>query len=332
MADQQHLPHQLPAAAAPQSRTAARSWSARVLSLLPFLLLLLAAGLIASQVRRPAALLTTWVPWIEIATIAVSMTPIVMLGGIDLSVGSAFALTASVFAFCLQTGTGTLPAIAIAVMAGTACGSLNGTLIARGSPPLLVTLASMALFRGLTMSLFGGERILVEQSFQLPGLLQLRPQYYLLLLVLAALQIIVHHRVLGRWILATGENRTAARIAGVPDRRVDLLCYATCGFVVGLVAVLNVMQHNVAVPDAGLGMELQAIACIIVGGTVITGGRGRISGTLLGAAVVSSLDIALNFLSTRFPVISLESRMIVTGILLIGIAVSTQKTAGTHPE
>ncbi len=332
MADQQHHSSRTYPATAEQISTAGRAWPGRFLSRLPLLLLLLAAALISVQVRRPAALLTTWLPWIEVATIAVGMTPIVILGGIDLSVGSCFAFAASVFAFCLQSGTGMLPAVLTAVATATVCGGLNGLLIARGSPPLLVTLATMAVFRGLTLSLFGGERILVRDVSQFPSLLQLSPQYDLLLLVFLMLQVIVHRCTAGHWISAVGENRTAARIAGIPDRRVDLYCYTGCGFVVGLVAVLNVMHHNVAIPDAGTGRELQAIACIIVGGTLITGGRGRISGTLLGAAVVSSLDIALNFLSTRFPVISLESRMIVTGILLIGIAISTQITAGMQSE
>lgn len=294
--------------------------------LVPILLLICSAGIIVSQVHRPVILLKTWLPWIDVGCLAITMTPVIMMGGIDLSVASQVALHSVVFGRCLQAGWSLFPAISCTLCVAMSCGFVNGGLVARGRPSLLVTLATMALYRGFAMSLAGAEPIRLATPILGPHHL---PVQYLVFAGLAFFAwLLVHRTTAGRWILAVGENRTAARICGVPDRRLDVLAWTTCGLTAGLVAVMNVLQHNVAIPDSALGAELQAIACVIVGGTLITGGRGGMTGTLLGIAVVSTLDIALQFLSTRFPLISVESRMIVTGILLISVAVSTQNFAG----
>ncbi|MFZ9090838.1 MAG: ABC transporter permease [Planctomycetaceae bacterium] len=294
--------------------------------LVPILLLICSAGIIASQVHRPVILLKTWLPWIDVGCLAIAMTPVIMMGGIDLSVASQVALHCVGFGLCLQAGWSLFPAISCTLCVAVFCGFVNGGLVARGRPSLLVTLATMALYRGFAMSFAGAEPVRLATPVSDPDHL---PVQYIAFAGLAFFAwLLVHRTTAGRWILAVGENRTAARISGVPDRRLDVLAWTTCGLTAGLVAVMNVLQHNVAIPDSALGAELQAIACVIVGGTLITGGRGGMTGTLLGIAVVSTLDIALQFLSTRFPLISVESRMIVTGILLISVAVSTQNFAG----
>jgi len=301
---------------------------------LPWLLLLVSVALVCTQVERPRLLLNVWVPWAEVGCMALIMTPIVLVGGIDLSVGAIVALCGIVMGVLIQDFGWTATAATIAALStGTAAGALNGTLITMGISPLVTTLATMAFFRGLAMTISSADSVkdfpelFLEQSIQFG----IPTQFFLLAIVLIASGGIVHFTVFGRWLYAIGDNRIAARFAAVPVRRVDLCLYTACGVVAALVAILNAMRHNVAIPNAHVGMELQAIACIVVGGTLITGGHGSILRTLLGLAIISNLDIALGFLSSRVQFVNSESRLIVIGTLLIAVAVWTERTQGA-PE
>lgn len=300
---------------------------------LPWCLLLVSLLLVTSQVQRPRVLLGVWVPWAEIGCLALVMTPVVLLGGIDLSVGSTVALSGVVLGLLTERlGAPLLLAMPLTLLVGTVAGAANAALVVIGISPLVATLATMAFYRGLAMSLSSAERITLSVADDAPlagatvGGIPL--QYGLLLALFGVLTILVHRTIWGRWIFAIGDNRTAAKFAAVPERTVDCWAYTACGAVAAMVAVLEVLRHNVAMPDAHVGMELQAIACIVVGGTLITGGRGSVPKTLLGLAVVSNLDVALQFLSTRIPFVSSESRMIVTGVLLITVAVWAERTDG----
>jgi rhamnose transport system permease protein len=276
-------------------------------------------------------LLGVWVPWADVGCLALAMTPIVLVGGIDLSIGSIVALCGILLGMMLDIpGLSPVAAIFLTIVAGAAAGSLNGLLVNLGVSPLVTTLATMAFFRGLAMSISSAESItgFPEWFVEASSIGGVPLQYLLLVVVFLTTCVVVHFTVFGRWIYAVGDNRLASRFAAVPDGRVDFLLYVHCGVIAALVAILNAMRHNVAMPDAHLGMELQAIACIVVGGTLITGGHGSVPRTLLGLAVVSSLDVALGLLSTSFQQITSESRLIVIGALLIVVAIWSERTEG----
>ena len=123
-----------------------------------------------------------------------------------------------------------------------------------------------------------------------------------------------------------GDNRQAARFAAVPVNKVEGVLYTINGLVAASVAVLGAMRHDASIPDAHIGTELQVIACVVVGGTLITGGRGSVLRSLLGLAVISHLDVGLQFLSSRLAWLTAESRLIAIGILLILVAVWNQRS------
>ena len=135
----------------------------------------------------------------------------------------------------------------------------------------------------------------------------------------------IHCTRAGRWCYAIRDNRTAARFAAVPDRRLDLFLYTLNGSAAALVAVLHAIDENVAIPDAFRGTELQVIACVVVGGTFITGGEGGVLRTLIGIGIVTHLEIGLRFMSYRFPLLTPNSRLVVIGLLVILVAIWNQR-------
>ena len=246
--------------------------------LLPWILLALAIVSVASQTGRPAAVLNMWRPWGEIGALSAVMTAIILTGGIDLSVGSIIALSSVSFGLLWHGGWSLEWSAAAAVSVGFVAGAVNGTLITLGIAPLVATLATMACYAGLAMALSRGERIAgLPESFTTLGQdswLGVPNQLSLFLLVSLAAWIVVHHTRFGRYLYAIGENRLAAEFAAVPVRPVEWMLYAASGTVAALVALVYTARGGAVVPTAGAGIELQAIACVVLGGPRVTGGRG----------------------------------------------------------
>ena len=309
----------------------ARRWFAVSL---PWLLLAIALWMVFTNTRRPAALIQVWVPWAHIGALALVMTPIIITGGIDLSIGSIAALSALVVGVAIQRyGADISLAFAAGVLTGTIAGAINGALIVCGLAPLVATLATMALFRGCTLALAGAERISLHKAGlqRCEDILGLPSSYWLLIAVATGLWVVLHGTRLGRYCFAIGDNSAAARYAAVPIKRVQWLLYTFSGLVAGLVAVAYTVHSKAAIPTALKDAELQAIACVIVGGTLITGGRGSIPRTLLGLAVVSLLDIGLQLMGTS-TVLGLDlfgpsGRLVLLGALLIAVALLNQRTS-----
>jgi rhamnose transport system permease protein len=311
--------------------------------LVPVVLLAVAASLVVSQATRPLAVLDMWRPWGEIGALAVVMTAIILTGGIDLSVGSTVALCSVVLGLAWQAGWPISLAAAGAVGVGFAAGALNGTLVVLGIAPFVATLATMASYAGLALALSHGQRIAgLPERFTFLGqssLLGLPTQLALFLLVWLAGWCVVHHTRFGRYLYAIGENRLAAEFAAIPVRSVQWSLYAASGTMAALVAIVYTARGGAVVPTAGTGLELQTIACVVVGGTRVTGGRGGMGRTLLGVAILSLLDIALQFVSGDVHVpwsdvpwrFSANARLLLIGLLVIGVAVwnerSTRRTA-----
>jgi len=305
-----------------------RSARRRVATWLPWCLLAVSLTLVLSQAQDLRFVLSHWVPWVEVGALAVVLTPIIITGGIDLSVGSMTALCAITQAVLWQDFDFPIAAAtAIAVGMGILVGGVNGLLVVSGLSPLVATLATMAFYRGLALTLSGARRFqgFPEPFLQWSELFGVATQFWLLAGISLVAYVLVHHAPFGRYCFAVGDNRLAARFAAVPTKRVEMLLYTSGGFVAALVAVVNTMRHDAAVGDSFQGVELRAIACVVVGGTLITGGRGGILRTLLGLAVISMLDIGLFYLSDDVALLTAESQLIVIGVLLIVVAVCNER-------
>ena len=311
-------------------------------SLIPWSLFAAALALTLANIE-PAKLPSLWRTHADIGTLAIALTPIIITGGIDLSVGSIVALSGIVTGLAHRDlGLPMSLALFAGLATGASAGAINGLLVAQGIAPLVATLATMALFRGLAMGLVNGERIapLPEElvNWVSTPQLGLPVQVYLLIAAAIFFWIFLHHTIWGRSVFAIGENRLAAEFAALPVRRREASLYVLSGLFAALVAVMQTASQNAAVPDAARSFELQAIACVVLGGTRVTGGFGSIGRTMLGLVTLAHLQIGLSLSSQRKWVIpgwsqpvklDAEMRLIIVGLLVILVAViNERRTAG----
>ncbi len=260
---------------------------------------------------------------VEIGLLALVMTPVILTGGIDLSVGSLLGLCAVAFGM-LWHDAGLPPWIAGlgAIAVGALGGGINATLIARlGLPPLIVTLGTFSLFRGLAEALTGGTRSFTgfPESFLALGngfLLGVPVQAWVFIVIAAAIWLLVHRTTFGRSFRAIGFAPEGARYAGLPVERRLGLAYLLAGAVAGLAAVIFVSRVTEARANAGMGYELAAITAVVLGGTSIFGGIGTVHGTLLGVAAVAVLANGLSRI-VAISAISRELSGLLTGALLL---------------
>jgi rhamnose transport system permease protein len=267
---------------------------------------------------------------VETGLLALAMTPVILTGGIDLSVGSMMGLCAVCFGMLVNDAHFT-PLLAgfVAVGIGATGGGLNALLIARLKlPPLIVTLGTFSLFRGLAEGLTKGAKSYsgFPSSFLALGnseVAGLPAQVWILLAVAAGIYVLVHHTTFGRSFRAIGYSPEGSRYAGLPVRRNTGLVYVLAGTIAGLAAVIYVARLGEARANAGIGYELLAITAVVLGGTSIFGGSGTVIGTLFGYIAVAILN---NGLSRIFeyklfdqPIASSSRELggMLTGVLLI---------------
>lgn len=265
------------------------------------------------------------------AIIAVGMTAIIISGGIDLSVGSMLALAGMIGAWTMKhfggddlaAGSmwlGTLAGIA----AGTLAGFLNGALInGLKLPPFILTLGTMSAFRGISYVMNDG------QSYNVPGYQYLGtghilgvPVSILIAVVVVIFAVIVLNRTtLGRYAYAIGANRTAALYSGVHVARNLTIIYTLAGLLVGIASMIETSRTVSAQPTAGIGLELDIIAAVVIGGASLNGGRGTILGTIIGTLLISFLRNGCTLLH-----ISTNIQLIVIGVIIV-VAVSVDQIA-----
>lgn len=245
------------------------------------------------------------------AIMAVGMTAVIILAGIDLSVGSIYGLSAIVGAMALSSlapETGWLVAVpitlAVCVGVGTLCGLANGAMtVGLGVHPFVITLGMMAALRGLTIVLsssirhsqsIGGFPESFTSGFFKADVMGVQPvPVVVMLLVAAAGWFILSRTVFGRRIFAIGGNETAARYAGIPAGRVKILVYTLMGTLAGLSACVYLGYYGAAETNAGNAYELQVIAATVIGGASLSGGRGTALGAVLGAIVIQLINNAM---------------------------------------
>lgn len=256
---------------------------------------------------------------VEIGLLAIAMTPVILTGGIDLSVGSVLGLSAVVFGKTWRDAGLPLPlAAGCAVALGAFAGGLNATLItALRLPPLIVTLGTFSLFRGLAEALTRGVDTFTNfpASFLFWGQERwcgVPAQAPLFLLFAVAIWILVHRTSYGRALRAIGFSPEGARYAGLPVQRQIATAYVLAGITAALASVVYTARLGQAKADAGTGYELYAITAVVLGGTSIFGGRGTVHGTLLGVAAIAVLNNGL--VHARLP---REAAGVLTGVLLV---------------
>lgn len=235
--------------------------------------------------------------------IAFGMTCVILTGGIDLSVGSVLALTSIICAHTIKIG---LPAplyMLIALIFGIILGTISGLMVTKSRlQPFIATLITMTGYRGLTMILSGGKPIsrlgnnLLLNQIGKGSFLGIPIPVWILIIFFAIFLFILKKTVLGRQIYATGSNAKAAELAGININNIKLIVYAVSGFMASLSGLILVSRLGSAQPTLGSGYELDAIAAVALGGTSMTGGRGKITGTLIGILIIAVLNNGLNII------------------------------------
>jgi ribose transport system permease protein len=271
--------------------------------------------------------------------IALGMTFVIMTGGIDLSVGSVAALGSVVVA--KMSVHGPWIAIASALAMGLAIGLINGGLIARFKiQPFIVTLAMLMAARGLALLIADNTNVYVDYA---KGFMDLDRHVFIdiiplrIAILVAAFivgSILLNFTRFGRHVLAIGGNEEAARLAGLPVERTIVSVYALSGLLAGLAGVLVAWQTGTGAPTEGLGWELQAIAAVVIGGTLLTGGLGSVGTTLVGVVLLGLIFNVLNFENGK-GVIDLSSywQTVIRGsILLVVVLLQNRLIRRTLPR
>lgn len=237
---------------------------------------------------------------VELGLLALAMTPVIVTAGIDLSVGSLLGLSAILMGtMWKEMGLPLWIAAPVAVVFGALGGVLNAVLITRlRIPPLIVTLGSMSLFRGLAEGITGGARNYTDfpSAFLFVGQGHIGPiptQVPLFVLAAIGTWILLHRSIIGRALSAIGYSPEGARYAGIPVERRIGLTYVLCGIAAGIAGVLYAAHWGQVKADAGTGYELEAITAVVLGGTSIFGGRGSVTGTLMGLFAIALLKNGL---------------------------------------
>lgn len=290
----------------------------------------------------------------EIGLLALAMTPVILTGGIDLSVGSLMGLCAVLFGMMVKVlGLDPSTAGMLTVACGAVGGGVNAALVAGLKlPPLIVTLGTFSLFRGLAEAFTKGSESYsgFSESFLALGnsdVAGLPTQVWIVIGVGFLIWFAVHRTTYGRSLRAIGYAEEGARYAGLPVARNVSLAYVTAGAVAGLAAVILVARLGEARANAGIGYELLAITAVVLGGVSIFGGAGNVSGTVLGWIALAILNNGLTrisdyeILGEKVSSVARELSGLLTGLLLLAaLAVSTKtlalrrsrKQTASHPQ
>lgn len=278
------------------------------------LILVVIISTISPEFRQPGNFLNLLRQASFNGLIAFGMTCVILSGGIDLSVGSTFALSAIVCAEMIGHGVPVIVAVPVALLVGVALGLISGLLVTKGRlQPFIATLITMTAYRGLAMILTDGKPIsrLAESSgdsilFKAMGkgnfIFTFAPDFkipipiIILVVVFGIMYFMLKHTTFGRRLYATGSNAKCAALSGVNIDRVKMSVYAISGFLSAMAGLIMISRVDSAQPIMGSGYELDAIAAVALGGTSMNGGRGRIAGTIAGVLIIAVLNNGLNIL------------------------------------
>ncbi|TDL87206.1 ribose ABC transporter permease [Vibrio vulnificus] len=263
------------------------------------------------------------------ALIAFGMTFIILTGGIDLSVGSILALSSALMAGMMVSGLDPILAILVGILLGAIMGVINGILVSKGKmAPFIVTLATMTIFRGLTLVYTDGKPITgIGDSvmFQMLGrgyFLGVPVPAVVMVIAFFILWFLLHKTSFGRKTYAIGGNERASRISGIKVDRVKVAIYGLAGTMAAIAGAILTSRLNSAQPTAGQSYEMDAIAAVVLGGTSLSGGKGRLFGTLVGVLIIGTLNNGMNLLGVS----SFYQQVVKGAVILIAVLLDRKKS------
>lgn len=261
------------------------------------------------------------------ALIAFGMTFVILTGGIDLSVGSILALSSALMASMIASGTNPQMAIIYSAIIGTILGIINGIIVSYGKvAPFIATLATMTIYRGSTLVYTNGNPISgltndpVFTAFGQGFLLEVPVPAIVMIIAFLILFFVLNKTPLGRQTYAVGGNEKVSFISGIKIDKIKIFAYALTGCLCAIAGAILTARLNSAQPTAGMGYELDAIAAVVLGGTSLSGGKGKISGTLIGALIIGTLNNGLNILN-----VSSFYQQVVKGIVILLAVIMDRK-------
>lgn len=305
-------------------RLATRLWG-DYSAALALVAVVLFAALASEQFATPQNLLNILRQVSVIGIIALGMTLVIIVGGIDLSVGAVLALAGGAALWALGLGDHPVLAVACGLAVGLAAGAINGLLVTWGRlPSFIATLGMLAAARSLILFIADGGS--VSNASEAYGaiansqLLGIATPVWVFAAAALVLHVMMAHTVFGRYVYAVGSNERAARLSALPVAGVKFTVYALCGMLAALGAVLESSRLNsISSANSGLAYELDAIAAVIIGGTRMSGGRGKIVGTVIGVLILGVLNNTLNLMN-----VSPYLQGMVKGLIIV-LAVLVQK-------
>jgi ribose transport system permease protein len=264
---------------------------------------------------------------------AIGMTFVLIIAGIDLSVGSVLALSAAVSATAiLQWQWGAAAAAALGLAAGLACGAVTGAVsVAWRLPSFIVSLGMLEAVRGSAYLVTDSRTQYVGEAMSglaKPWVAGLSSAFILALLLAVVAQLVLSRTVLGRYAVGIGTNEEAMRLAGVDPRPIRVLIFAVMGLLAGLAGLMQAARLEAADPNAGTGMELQVIAAVVIGGTSLMGGRGSVVNTIFGVLIIAVLEAGLAQIGASDP-----TKRIITGcVIVVAVIIDMlrQQRSSTH--
>jgi ribose transport system permease protein len=263
-----------------------------------------------------------------LGVMAVGMTLVILIGGIDLSVGSVLALSGMVMGY-LGNNVGSPFALAIvaALIAAALCGAASGLMITRlNMPPFIATLAMMSVVRGIASIITNGEQIVgFPDWFSNLAIIRhfgfLTVTVAVMIVIVAIAWVVLTFRPAGRALYAIGGSAEVARLAGINVREATLIVYTLCGLAAGLAGVILSARLDSAQPSSGIGYELDTIAAVVIGGASLSGGIGGIGGTVVGVLIIGFLRNGLNLLQVS----PFVQQVIIGLVIAIAVAADTMR-------
>ncbi|MGI4855419.1 MAG: ABC transporter permease [Janthinobacterium lividum] len=263
----------------------------------------------------------------DLVVMAVGMTFVLIIAGIDLSVGSVLALAASaVSVAALQWHWSPLPAALAGIAIAAAAGSLTGFVtVAWRIPSFIVSLGVLEMARGLAYQMTNSRTAYIGDAFDWlanPIAFGISPAFIIAVLVMIVAQLVLTRTVFGRYLIGIGTNEEAVRLAGIDPRPYKVIVFSLMGALAGLAALFQISRLEAADPNAGAGSELQVIAAVVIGGTSLMGGRGSVISTFFGVLIISVLAAGLAQIGANEP----TKRIITGAVIVVAVVLDTYRS------
>ncbi|MDP1580341.1 MAG: ABC transporter permease [Candidatus Didemnitutus sp.] len=263
----------------------------------------------------------------DLLVMAVGMTFVLIIGGIDLSVGSVLALAGSTVSVAVvKWGWDPLPAAMLGVLAAAMCGTVTGAVtVAWRIPSFIVSLGVLEIARGLAYRMTDSRTEYIGETFawlSTPLAFGISPAFIVAFLCMVVAQVVLVKTVFGRYLIGIGTNEEAVRLAGVDPRPYKITVFVLAAALAGLAALFQVSRLEAADPNAGIGVELQVIAAVVIGGTSLMGGRGSVVSTFFGVLIISVLEAGLAQIGTSEP----TKRVITGAVIVLAVVLDTYRS------